>query len=69
MPIGRGERIEQVRDGLTEWLDGKVDIDYIEANGGLAAILDGGENLWLLGAQRYRATLLFRFTDPLNALQ
>ncbi len=45
-----GERVEQVRDGLPEWLDGKVDTAHIDATGGRAGILDGGGNLWLLGA-------------------
>jgi hypothetical protein len=41
------ERVEQVRDGLPEWLDGKVDTAHIAAGGGRAAIVDGGGNLWL----------------------
>jgi hypothetical protein len=42
-----GERVEQVRDGLPEWLDGKIDTAHIAANGGRAAVVDGGGNLWL----------------------
>jgi len=42
-----GERVEQVRDGLPEWLDGKIDTAHITAGGGRAAIVDGGGNLWL----------------------
>jgi len=42
-----GERVEQVRDGLPEWLEGKVDTAHITARGGRAAIVDGGGNLWL----------------------
>ena len=41
------DRLEQVRDGLPEWLDGKVDTNWIAAGKGQAAILDGGGNLWL----------------------
>jgi hypothetical protein len=40
-------RVEQVRDGLPEWLDGKVDTAHIAASCGQAAIVDGGGNLWL----------------------
>jgi hypothetical protein len=42
-----GERVEQVRDGLPEWLDGKIDTAHIAAGGERAAIVDGGGNLWL----------------------
>lgn len=42
-----GEGIEQVRDGLPEWLNGKVDTAQIGAGDGRAAIVDGGGNLWL----------------------
>jgi len=45
-PFG-GERVEQVRDGLPEWLDGKIDTAHIAAGGGRATIVDGGGNLWL----------------------
>lgn len=41
-----GGRVEQVRDGLPEWLDGKIDTAHIAATGGHAAVLDGGGNLW-----------------------
>jgi hypothetical protein len=40
-------RAEQVRDGLPEWLEGKVDTGHIAAGGGRAAVVDGGGNLWL----------------------
>lgn len=42
-----GEHLEQVRDGLPEWLEGKVDTNWIAASQGRAAVLDGGGNLWL----------------------
>jgi hypothetical protein len=42
-----GRRPEQVREGLPQWLDGKVDTAHICAAGRQAAILDGGGNLWL----------------------
>jgi hypothetical protein len=42
--------IEAVRDGLPEWLDGKVDTNQIAAGAGRAAVVDGGGNLWLSGA-------------------
>jgi len=42
-----GQAIEQVRDGLPEWLDGKVDTGWIAAGAGRAAVLDRGGNLWL----------------------
>jgi hypothetical protein len=42
-----GERLEQVRDGLPEWLEGKVDTNWIATSQGRAAVLDGGGNLWL----------------------
>jgi hypothetical protein len=41
------EHVEQVRDGLPEWLKGKVDTGWIATGGGRAAIVDGGGNLWL----------------------
>jgi hypothetical protein len=41
------ERIEQVREGLPEWLDGKVDTGWIAAGAGQVALADGGGNLWL----------------------
>ena len=42
-----GKSIEQVRDGLPQWLDGKVDTLHIAAGGGRAAIVDQAGNLWL----------------------
>ena len=45
-----GKRLEQVRDGLPEWLDGKIDTAHITAGGGRAAVVDGGGNLWLSSA-------------------
>jgi hypothetical protein len=39
--------IEQLRDGLPEWLEGKVDTNLITSGGGRTAILDAGGNLWL----------------------
>lgn len=44
-PIG-SEHLEQVRDGLPLWLDGKVDTAHIAANGQRAAVADGAGNLW-----------------------
>jgi hypothetical protein len=44
------ELIEQVRDGLPEWLEGKVDTGWIAAGAGRAAIVDRGGNLWLSSA-------------------
>ncbi|AXC15161.1 hypothetical protein ACPOL_5917 [Acidisarcina polymorpha] len=41
------DHLEQVRDGLPEWLDGKVDSNWITTGKDQAAILDGGGNLWL----------------------
>jgi hypothetical protein len=41
------ERLEQVRDGLPEWLDGKVDTAQVAANSERVAVVDGGGNLWL----------------------
>jgi len=43
-------RIEQVRDGLPEWLEGKVDTGWIATGDGRAAIVDGGGSLWLTAA-------------------
>jgi hypothetical protein len=43
----RDRRAEQLREGLPEWMDGKVDTAHISAAGRQAAILDGGGNLWL----------------------
>jgi hypothetical protein len=42
-----GESVEQVRDGLPKWLNGKVDTAQIAANTERAAVVDGGGNLWL----------------------
>jgi len=42
-----GEHLEQVRDGLPEYLEGKVDTNHISANDKQAAVLDHGGNLWL----------------------
>jgi len=41
------EGVEQVRDGLPEWLDGKVDTAQIAANIERVAVVDGGGHLWL----------------------
>ncbi len=41
------ERVEQVREGLPEWLDGKVDTGHIAAGAGRAAVVDGGVSLWI----------------------
>jgi hypothetical protein len=42
-----GNRIEQVREGLPQWLKGKVDTAHIAAGKGQAAVVDGGGDLWL----------------------
>lgn len=42
-----GQSAEQVRDGLPEWLEGKVDTGRMAAGAGLAAIIDHGGNLWV----------------------
>jgi hypothetical protein len=42
-----GAVVEQVREGLPEWLEGKVDTNWIAANQSRTAILDGAGNLWL----------------------
>jgi hypothetical protein len=42
-----GERVDQVRDGLPEWLDGKVDTGQIAASSERAVFVDGGGRLWL----------------------
>jgi len=42
-----GKSAEQVRDGLPEWLDGKVDTAQIAASSERVAVVDGGGNLWL----------------------
>jgi hypothetical protein len=39
--------VEQVRDGLPEWLEGKIDTAQIAASAGRAAFVDRGGNLWL----------------------
>jgi hypothetical protein len=36
-----------VRDGLPEWLEGKVDTACMTAGNGQAALVDRGGNLWL----------------------
>ncbi len=41
------EKLEQVRDGLPEWLEGKVDTGHIAAGNGRAAVCDGSGTLWL----------------------
>jgi hypothetical protein len=41
------KRVEQVREGLPEWLDGKVDTAQMAASNERAAIVDGGGKLWL----------------------
>lgn len=41
------KRVVQVRDGLPEWLDGKVDTGQIAAGSERAAFVDGGGKLWL----------------------
>jgi photosystem II stability/assembly factor-like uncharacterized protein len=41
------DSIEQVRDGLPQWLDGKIDTAKIAAGCRRAAIVDQGGNLWL----------------------
>jgi len=43
-------QVEPVRDGLPEWLEGKVDTAHIAAGAGRAAVVDGGGNLWLSDA-------------------
>jgi hypothetical protein len=44
------ERVDQVRDGLPEWLDGKVDSGQLAASQERAAFVDGGGRLWLSAA-------------------
>jgi hypothetical protein len=45
-PIG-AKGVEQVRNGLPEWLEGKIDTAHIATSAGQAALVDGGGNLWL----------------------
>jgi hypothetical protein len=40
------DRVELVRDGLPEWLKGKVDTNHIAAGRGRAAVVDKGGDLW-----------------------
>ncbi len=51
-----GMQLEAVRDGLPEWLEGKVDTNQIASGPGQAAIIDGGGNLWRsdTGSQNWR---------------
>lgn len=42
-----GKRLEQVREGLPQWLKGKVDTAHIAAGETRAAIVDRGGNFWL----------------------
>jgi hypothetical protein len=51
-----GVQLETLRDGLPEWLDGKVDTNQIASGRGRAAIIDGGGNLWhsAAGSHRWR---------------
>jgi hypothetical protein len=42
-------KAEQVRDGLPEWLEGRIDTHHIAANGERAALVDGAGNVWLSG--------------------
>ena len=39
-------KLEQVRDGLPEWLEGKVDTNFLSSKDEQVAVLDGGGNLW-----------------------
>jgi hypothetical protein len=48
-PLG-AERAAPVRDGLPEWLEGKIDTNLIAAGAGRAAVVDAGGNLWLSSA-------------------
>jgi hypothetical protein len=41
------DRVELVRDGLPEWLEGRLDTGHIAVGAGRAAVVDGGGNLWL----------------------
>jgi hypothetical protein len=41
------EHLEQVRDGLPQWLEGKIDTAHIAAGDREAAVVDGGGNLWV----------------------
>jgi hypothetical protein len=61
-----GKQLEQVHDGLPEWLDGKIDTAHITASSGRAAVVDGGGNLWLseagsTGWKRLAADLPYTF--------
>jgi len=49
-------QLETVREGLPEWLDGKVDTNQIACGNGGGAIIDGGGNLWHSdsGSHRWR---------------
>jgi hypothetical protein len=42
-----GEHLEQVRDGLPQWLEGKIDTAHIAASAREAVIVDGEGNLWV----------------------
>ena len=42
-----GKRVEHVRDGLPQWMDGKVDTAKIAAGCGRAAVVAQCGNLWL----------------------
>ena len=41
------DHISHLRDGLPDWLPGKVDSGHIAAGSGRAAIIDGAGNVWL----------------------
>jgi hypothetical protein len=49
-PIAGGE-LQPVRNGLPEWLDGKVDTAQMSFGEGRTALCDGGGNLWLSDGQ------------------
>jgi hypothetical protein len=51
-----GKSAELVREGLPEWLEGKVDTGRMAAGAGRAAIVDHGGNLWVseTGSQGWR---------------
>ena len=61
--------LEQVRDGLPEWLSGKVDTQHIHSNHGRALIVDRGGTLWLSRSGSSGWQALATELDPVFSVQ
>jgi hypothetical protein len=66
--VDRRARLERVRDGLPEWLDGNVDTRCLGAGGGRMALADASGAVWATCPERGGWSLLAQDLPGVNAV-